>query len=283
MSAPEASPRSTLWPRILSAAVFIPILVLVTLYGGLPYVAFVLFLVGVNMREFYLMAEAKGIAAPRVFGILSGFFICLALSGGFHPWLAYPERWLGASCLCLMLGLFLLLSRGPKAFFVNVSALLAGILYIALPLGCFLLLRQMGGEEWRSRSFALLPYSLTWLCDTFAFAIGMTLGRRKLAPSISPNKTVEGALGGIAGAVVGGILSKLIFASYLTWGDALALGVLVGIFGQVGDLLESAMKRDVGIKDSSRFIPGHGGGLDRYDSFFFTVPLVYFYLRFFLK
>lgn len=283
MSVPNASRPSSLLLRILSTIVFIPILLLANAQGGLAYVAFVLIIVGVGLYEFYGMAEAKGLAVPKLWGILSGLFLCLALSGGLHPWLAFPERWLGASAACLILGLLLLLGRGKSsAFLTSVCALLAGAVYVALPLGCFLLLREMGEETWKSRSYALLPYALTWLCDTFAYGVGRTLGRHKLASTISPNKTVEGAIGGVLGAMVAGFLSKIIFASYLGWTDAIALGILVGIFGQAGDLLESAMKRDAGIKDTSRIIPGHGGALDRFDSFIFTVPLIYLYLRFFV-
>ena len=283
MIAPEASRPSSLLLRILSTIVFIPILLLANAKGGLAFVALVLTITGVSLYEFYRMTEAKGLAVPKLWGILSGLFLCLALSGRLHPWLAFPERWLGTSAVCLILGLLLLLGQGKSsAFLPSVCALLAGAVYVALPLGCFLLLREMGEEVWKSKSYALLPYALTWLCDTFAYGVGRTLGRHKLVSTISPNKTVEGAIGGVLGAVAAGFLSKLSFASYLGWVDAIALGVLVGIFGQVGDLIESAMKRDAGIKDTSRIIPGHGGVLDRFDSFLFTVPLIYFYLRFFV-
>jgi phosphatidate cytidylyltransferase len=283
VSVPDASRPSSLLLRILSTIVFIPILLLANAQGGLAYVAFMLVIVGVSLYEFYGMTESKGLAVPKLWGILSGLFLCLALSGRLHPWLAFPERWLGTSAVCLILGLLLLLGQGKSsAFLPSVCALLAGAVYVALPLGCFLLLREMGEEVWKSKSYALLPYALTWLCDTFAYGVGRTLGRHKLVSTISPNKTVEGAIGGVLGAVAAGFLSKLSFASYLGWVDAIALGVLVGIFGQFGDLIESAMKRDAGIKDTSRIIPGHGGVLDRFDSFLFTVPLIYFYLRFFV-
>lgn len=283
MIAPDSSRPSSLLLRILSTIVFIPILLLANAQGGLAFVALVLTITGVALYEFYRMTEAKGLAVPKLWGILSGLFLCLALSGRLHPWLAFPERWLGTSAVCLILGLLLLLGQGKSlAFLPSVCALLAGTVYVALPMSCFLLLREMGEEAWISKSYALLPYALTWFCDTFAYGIGMSLGRHKLASTISPNKTMEGAIGGILGAVAAGFLSKLSFAPYLSWADAIALGILVGIFGQVGDLVESAMKRDAGIKDTSRIIPGHGGALDRFDSFLFTVPLIYLYLRFFV-
>jgi len=229
VSVPDASRPSSLLLRILSTIVFIPILLLANARGGLAYVALILAIAGIGLYEFYRMTEAKGLAVPKLWGVLSGLFLCLALSGGLHPWLAFPERWLGTSAVCLILGLLVLLGRGkPSAFLASVCALLAGAVYVALPLGCFLLLREMGEEAWKSKSYALLPFALTWFCDTFAYGVGRTLGRHKLASTISPHKTVEGAIGGILGAVVAGFLSKFSFASYLGWADAIALGVLGG-------------------------------------------------------
>lgn len=283
MSVSGLSLQPSLLFRFLSAVIFIPILLIVNTLGGLPYVAFVLAIILVSLFEFYQMGEAKGLEVPKIIGILSGLFLCLAFSRQNQTILPGSEWWIGASMLCMMLGLVFLLGGGKiPNIYLNISTLLAGICYIVLPLGCFLLLRGMGDEPWKSRSYALLPYFLTWFCDTFAYVIGLALGHHKLASTISPNKTVEGAVGGIIGAVTGGILSKVISAPYLTWWDAVALGVLVGIFGQIGDLVESAMKRNAGIKDSSKIIPGHGGALDRFDSFIFTVPLIYFYLRLFV-
>lgn len=125
-----------------------------------------------------------------------------------------------------------------------------------------------------------------WLTDTFAYFAGSLLGKHKLAPSLSPKKTVEGAVGGWVGcmlgmAVFGGILAQIAPGRTIDWGALLFLGALCGIVSQVGDLAASAMKREYGIKDFGNIMPGHGGVLDRFDSIMFIAPLVYYFLSIF--
>ena len=126
-----------------------------------------------------------------------------------------------------------------------------------------------------------LPSIVTWLNDTGAYLIGARLGKTKLAPALSPKKTVEGALGGLAFATVTSVLCGLWFQLPLV--HALILGPVLGMLGQVGDLCESAIKRDLGIKDFGGIMPGHGGILDRFDSILFTAPIAYYYLAWILR
>jgi phosphatidate cytidylyltransferase len=128
----------------------------------------------------------------------------------------------------------------------------------------------------------LLPVLLTWASDTGAYTAGRTMGRTKLIPSVSPGKTVEGAIGGLVACMI----LSWIYADFVLrptahldfrgapWG-ALAFGVLVSVAAQIGDLVESLLKREGGVKDSSHLIPGHGGVLDRLDSLFFVLPIAY--------
>ncbi|MCG8403027.1 MAG: phosphatidate cytidylyltransferase, partial [Firmicutes bacterium] len=117
----------------------------------------------------------------------------------------------------------------------------------------------------------------TWSSDTGAYLVGRKWGKRKMAPSLSPGKTVEGAAGGVLGSLLAAALVA-VFYRELPELPVLVLGVLVGVAAQVGDLMESALKRQAGVKDSGRLIPGHGGILDRFDSMLFTAPLVYYYV-----
>ncbi len=128
-------------------------------------------------------------------------------------------------------------------------------------------------------SLVALQFVLTWISDTAAFFFGIALGRHLLAKDISPKKTVEGAIFGFIFAVIASVVYMYVYAPYLSILDAIALGVLVGIFAPVGDLFESMLKRDVGLKNSSELIPGHGGVLDRMDSLLFVMPVIYYYLR----
>ena len=125
----------------------------------------------------------------------------------------------------------------------------------------------------------LLAFFLTWSCDTGGVRLGPLLGRRRLLAAVSPAKSVEGSVGGLLAAVAAAHVARAWFAPYLTAGDAAALGLGVGVFAQVGDLVESLLKRDSGTKDASDLIPGHGGVLDRFDSLYFAAPLVYYYLK----
>jgi phosphatidate cytidylyltransferase len=119
-----------------------------------------------------------------------------------------------------------------------------------------------------------------WVCDSAAYFAGRAFGRHTLFERVSPKKTWEGAIAGFVGAIAAFVLMKELALPYLTFGQSLVCGVIVGVFGQLGDLVESLLKRDAGVKDSSSLIPGHGGVLDRFDSIMFVSPLLFLYLDF---
>lgn len=126
----------------------------------------------------------------------------------------------------------------------------------------------------------LLLFCLIWATDTGAYYTGSSIGRHKLAPSISPNKTWEGTIGGLIVSFGVAALFKVTLLTDLTWMDAGVLALLGGVWGQLGDLLESAFKRGAGVKDSASLLPGHGGILDRFDSLIATAPAYYLYLKY---
>lgn len=157
-----------------------------------------------------------------------------------------------------------------------------GVIYCGWTLNRFCLIRGTFGEA--GLGLSLLTMVLVWLNDMGAFFIGKAFGRRKLSPNISPNKTIEGSVGGFAWAVMGSIafkaLGELTGLWYtLNWPQAMCFPILVAACSQLGDLAESGMKRDAGVKDAGKMFPGHGGVLDRFDSFFFVSPIAYYYLR----
>ncbi len=125
-------------------------------------------------------------------------------------------------------------------------------------------------------------FAIIWICDTAAFHVGSALGRHKLFPRVSPNKSWEGAVAGFVAALLAAAAAKYLVLEFLTLGSAVLIGAIVGIFGQIGDLVESLLKRDAGVKDSSTLIPGHGGVFDRFDSLLLVSPLVYLYVDFIL-
>ncbi len=156
------------------------------------------------------------------------------------------------------------------------AAYIFGVLYIGLLLGHYALLRNL------EHGVALVFFVIivTWLSDTGGFFIGKPFGKHQLAPTLSPNKTVEGLVGGIVFSVIGAIISQFTFVPFFSVGQCVMLGVGLALLGALGDLAESAIKRSVRVKDSGTIIPGHGGVLDRVDSLLFTGPAMYYYVMF---
>jgi len=190
--------------------------------------------------------------------------------------------------LLLLLTLFLLLLALRILFFLpqpdlqQTAPLLGwlslGLLYLPLLLGHLVLLRQLdSGREW-----IFMTLLAVMACDTFAYFSGVRFGRRKLYPAVSPNKSWEGAFGGMLGALGAVLLASWTFLPQLGFGQALLLGLLLGCLGQIGDLFESLLKRACGVKDSGTLIPGHGGVLDRLDSLLFAFPVSYYAARYWL-
>lgn len=175
------------------------------------------------------------------------------------------------------LSLVCLLVRTPKEQAFNSWAwTMAGILYTGWLLSYLVALRGLP----EGRNWVFLAFFATFASDTTAFLVGRTWGRSRLAPSISPAKTWEGAVAGVFGAIIISWLFTLPtpLKLNLTYWQAIILGLLVSVFGQLGDLVESLFKRNMGVKDSGRLIPGHGGVLDRMDSVVFAGVLVYYYV-----
>ncbi len=269
--------------RVLSAAVFLPLLVLMARVGGYVFLGFTLLFIGLALREFYLMMATKGLSPHWK----SGFLAALLFPVGFYARLRShrTEEWHLAGLLTVLLVAMLLaeLRRGAsKQTLVNASSTLLGALYIGWLGSHVAALRELPwtlSAPYRDgMSFALLPFFLAWTCDTAAYLVGRAWGRRRLAPGVSPQKSVEGAVGGLLASIAAGALARAWFAPFLSWGQALVLGALVGVFAQLGDLVESLLKRDAEAKESSSLIPGHGGVLDRFDSLLFAAPLVYYFL-----
>jgi len=157
----------------------------------------------------------------------------------------------------------------------QLAVILFGWLYVPLLLGQLLSLRQLDhGVSW-----IYLVLAVVFASDTFAYFVGTTWGRHRLYPEISPKKSVEGALGGLAGSLLAACLVRVTFLPELNGIDVLLLGLGLGVIGQIGDLFESMLKRSAGVKDSGGLFPGHGGILDRLDSLLFAFPFAYGYAR----
>ncbi|MEE9161942.1 MAG: phosphatidate cytidylyltransferase, partial [Candidatus Neomarinimicrobiota bacterium] len=202
-----------------------------------------------------------------------------------------PEGTLGLSLLAVLLLLVMVLQTGEVLFagergWLNLSAHVAGVLWIAGFGGTFILVRSgdlppVPGVADLAFRVTMALYVSVWVCDSLAYGMGRRFGRRKIIPRVSPNKTVVGTVSGALGALAtmlllgaAGWLPGEVFSA----ATLVALGLIVGAGGQMGDFVESRLKRDFNVKDTGALLPGHGGVLDRFDSLLFVMPLTYLYL-----
>ncbi len=226
--------------------------------------------------EFYKIVGIK--AAPIIwFGLIwTALFII-------SPYCPYGQTLplLLTSAVVLSL-LWLLLSPKKEGAFLGWGWTMAGILYIGWLLSHLVALRGivLPGTEEAGRNLVFLALFATFGSDTAAYFAGRALGKHKLAPSISPGKTWEGTIAGLLGAVIISLLFTLSWPLGLPigYGTAVVLGLVISVFGQLGDLVESLLKRNMGVKDSGRLLPGHGGALDRIDSVVFAGVVLYYYV-----
>ncbi len=266
-AAPRFDPR-----RIYTILVLAPLVYAVIRY--LPPLAFsgvVVLAGGLALFEFYRLCFG-GRSHSWLVGIGLIGFAALILEAHW-PDILVP------TLLATLVGIISvpLLSRAPLEQSLRDGALtLFGVLYLGLTLGALSMTRLLPQGEWLI-FFLLL---VTWASDTGAYYVGTLYGRHRLAPTISPKKTVEGVLGGLVLAVAAAIVAQWWFASQLSLLDALILGVLLTGTGLIGDLFESMIKRRTGVKDSGGILPGHGGMLDRLDSLLFTAPTFYYYVAY---
>jgi phosphatidate cytidylyltransferase len=241
----------------------------------------------VNLLIFLGLCEYSWVLRHRniyIFQIILVFFgLLIGISAYF-----FGEKFFLIILICgiFVSGLIQLIRNKVDNSIENLSSFLFGLIYVAVFFSFLILIReyfQNIGLDYQLGGFWIIFLFLSlWLSDTLAYFIGAPLGKHKILPIISPKKSWEGSVGGIAGAILSAFLAKGIFLKDVPISHLLILSILVSVFGQVGDFAESSFKRSANLKDSSNIIPGHGGILDRFDSLLFSAPLVYFYLRFIL-
>jgi len=261
--------RRNLAARVASALVLFPLACWLTWLGGTPFALLAAAGAAVAAGELVLMfgtfglAEALGVVVAGSIPLVAAF----GRSGELLP------GWSGlalAGATVILLALFLFreepLDRIPRSLGIVVLSWLYCGLLVASLVG----LRLRFGMGW-----VILAFVVTWANDTFAYFAGHLFGRHKMIARISPGKTWEGFAGGVAGSVVGALVTRWLLLGDLPLGAAAVIGLGGAVFGPLGDLAESMIKRGAGVKDSSRIIPGHGGLLDRIDALLFVGPWVY--------
>ena len=291
--------------RVLTAAVLIPLVLLAVFRAPLWLFALLITVVVIlAIREYLDILEAHGIQPFR----RTTYAMCVIVVLGF--WCAWDDRiwqyllliqapWLFRAweillALPLIFGIPLVFRRELRGGLAAASASAFGVIYIAASLALLISLRN----DWHSSVLVIFILLSVWVGDTAAYYVGRSLGRRKLAPVVSPNKTWEGTIASVLASV---LTAWLVFHFYLqirglfvqpssafytpvsgasdrvAWGPVIVLGIVTNIAAQFGDLFESALKRGAQIKDSGSLLPGHGGVLDRIDALLFAIPAVWYY------
>jgi phosphatidate cytidylyltransferase len=251
---------------VVAAALFLPIV----FYGGLPFVLLTYFLATVGLYE---LLKMKNLSIFSVHGLLTLLFLWVIL---------YPEQYsdivdtfyytkteLGIAFILLLLAYTVITKN--RFTFEDVGFSILSAIYVGIGFYFFI--------ETRDAGLVYIFYSLfmIWATDSGAYFVGKATGKRKLWPEISPNKTVEGSLGGVVCALIVAVLFSLLTEINANLLSLLAITAVLSIFGQIGDLVQSAFKRHFGVKDSGNILPGHGGILDRFDSLLFVLPLLHFF------
>lgn len=291
--------------RVAVAAVGIPFAIFILYIGGWAMAAVLALIAALGAKEFIRIARQREVQPPSLLTMgAAALFLTIAAALP-TPARAAPYFWLLLTALLLIGTTTVIWTRGVEGRpLAAAGALLFGALLTGGTLAYAVFLREAlahspyrfrTGEldtfvsgSWAGFSLVAFPLAVTWINDTFAYFGGRSLGRHKLIPRVSPGKTVEGTVSGLIGAVLTSVLySKLIFSGWLGIPVGIAAAVLGGALlsaaAVLGDLVESLLKREAGVKDSGTLLPGHGGVLDRFDALYFTLPVAYWFLFFVMR
>ena len=246
--------------------------------------ALMLLITVVGVWEFYQLTMAKGAMPQCCMGIVTSILLLITAFSAILLAVPCVESAVGE---CLPFVLLATIAAFALIFFVevfrnkenptqNIASTIMGVIYVALPMSLMLFIPFMlSPDKWNPWIFLFYLF-LVWGNDVFAYLVGISIGRHKMCPRLSPKKSWEGFFGGVLGSLAMGVLGAYVVeGNYLVW---LGLALVVSLSSVVGDLVESMFKRDAGVKDSGNFIPGHGGMLDRFDALILSAPFAFVYL-----
>lgn len=252
--------------RILVAVVGVPILLYIVLWGPEWLLAVALaVLSGVGAYE---LMKCVGAESSR---LLCRLTVCCATWAPLAAW-GLPDWLMPSLTLYCLLAFAVAVWKAGEIKTVHLMAGMFGAILLPYAFSSFFRIQGLGGH----RGYLLLPFILSFACDTFAYFTGLTIGKHKLAPKVSPKKTVEGSIGGLIGNVVCGLLFAFVmnrwFGGSIHYGSMALLALFCGVVAQIGDLSFSLIKREFGVKDYGKIFLAHGGVLDRFDSVLFVAP-----------
>jgi phosphatidate cytidylyltransferase len=255
----------------------LPLVIAAIHFGGVFYMAFVVAVIILCLYEYGLMLLTSNKPVSRTSLIIFGIVMTIgAVAGRLNTTLDYPSN-LGAFFLAITLvGIFFVEILTPKRSLERVANTFLGVVLIPWALAHLINIRLL---EPYGEYFTYIMFFTVWASDTFAYFIGKAFGKHRLNQEVSPKKSWEGAIAGVVfGTAIAVFFWNLLFPWYITWKAAMFLGILISALGQISDLAESLIKRSVGAKDSSNILPGHGGVLDRFDSYLLIAPVLYYIL-----
>ncbi len=264
----------TLTRRIVTSILVVTLAALITFY--FPNWVFSLLasaMIGVALFEFFNLVQKKGIFVYKYFGIITGMSVPIIIyfQKGIEGYFTLEPFFIVIACLFIFVLQFI--RRDSSQALASIAVTLFGLLYIAWFFSFFIKLKFMQGGTLLV-AFLIL---VTKMGDIGAYLVGSSMGRHNLIPRISPHKTIEGTIGGLAFSILSAIASHSYLPRFTYW-HLLSLGLLLGSLAQVGDLAESLLKRECGVKDSGANLSGFGGMFDLIDSLLFTAPIFYFYI-----
>ena len=263
--------------RVIVSVFAIPIILAASYFGNIFFLLLILLIALISYYEFCLLVKNKEMYPNLWLGLIAVAF--LVINQSMH----YVDVFSFILLLVVLLSLIELFRNRGSAIF-NLSSTLLGVFYIGFFASTIIAVRDFYpnvGDLYLQGGYLIISILASiWICDSAAYYGGTALGKHKLFPRVSPKKSREGALFGFVFAVVTMLLAKIIVLDFLSWTTVIMLGIIIGTIGQIGDLIESLVKRDAGVKDSSSIIPGHGGVFDRFDSLLFSAPVILLYLRY---
>lgn len=265
--------------RIIVSIIAIPLIIGICYLGGYYFLAFTLGIGLISFYEFSLLAKNKDAYVNSIVGFVMTAFLII---NSYFVFISFHYSILIGILLLLIYELF----RDKSSAIINLGTTLLGIFYIGLFSSTLIGIREIySGFSYEYQNGGLLIISMMitiWMCDSAAYFLGTAFGKHRLFPRVSPKKSWEGAVAGFIFSIATMIFMKSVLIDFLTMNQAITIGIIIGSFGQIGDLIESLIKRDANVKDSSDIIPGHGGILDRFDSLLYSAPIVFLYFSLFV-
>ncbi|MEW6195241.1 MAG: phosphatidate cytidylyltransferase [Bacteroidota bacterium] len=266
---------SNLSTRIIVALFGIPLIVIISIVGKIPFLIFTLVIALVSYFEFSNMLTRRKFFPNLFIGSAS---IILIIANSYFSFTEFATLTLAIVPVILLTELL----RNRESAIANLGATLIGIFYIGLFASALINVREFYKDSFflydQGGYLIISIFASIWICDSAAYFVGSAIGKHKMLTRVSPHKSWEGAIAGLIFAVITMVVAKETVLELYTFKDAIATGLIIGIFGQAGDFIESMIKRDANVKDSSSILPGHGGIFDRFDSLLFSAPLIYLYL-----